>query len=223
MFGHALPFPLVGCRPVAAPRPSPVYLLIGLLSWPIVRFLFRLRWRGLEHVPREGGAVLAANHNSNLDPWPLGLPLFPRRFLRFMAKSELFWFPLGAVLSAGGAFRVRRGEQDEQAIATAVSLCRAGHTVVMFPEGTRRRKGLRKKHEARWRTGAARIALEARVPLLPAAIAGTDRLARLGPLRVRYGDPIRLDDLAELPAAESAREGTERLRSAVIALEESLG
>jgi 1-acyl-sn-glycerol-3-phosphate acyltransferase len=206
-----------------APRPSWLYLLLGGLSWPIVKTVFRHRAYDIDKIPADGGFVLAANHNSNFDPWALGIPLFPRRFLRFMAKSELFWFPLGAVLSAGGAFRVRRGEQDEQAIATAVSLCRAGHTVVMFPEGTRRRKGLRKKHEARWRTGAARIALEARVPLLPAAIAGTDRLARLGPLRVRYGDPIRLDDLVELPAAESAREGTERLRSAVIALEESLG
>jgi 1-acyl-sn-glycerol-3-phosphate acyltransferase len=206
-----------------APRPSWLYLLLGGLSWPIVKTVFRHRAYDADKIPADGGFVLAANHNSNFDPWALGIPLFPRRFLRFMAKSELFWFPLGAVLSAGGAFRVRRGEQDEQAIATAVSLCRAGHTVVMFPEGTRRRKGLRKKHEARWRTGAARIALEARVPLLPAAIAGTDRLARLGPLRVRYGDPIRLDDLVELPAAESAREGTERLRSAVIALEESLG
>jgi 1-acyl-sn-glycerol-3-phosphate acyltransferase len=206
-----------------APRPSWLYLLIGGLSWPIVKTVFRHRAYDVDKLPADGGFVLAANHSSNFDPWALGIPLFPRRFLRFMAKSELFWFPLGAVLSAGGAFRVRRGEQDEQAIATAVSLCRAGHTVVMFPEGTRRRKGLRKKHEARWRTGAARIALEARVPLLPAAIAGTDRLARLGPLRVRYGDPIRLDDLVELPAAESARAGTERLRSAVIALEESLG
>jgi 1-acyl-sn-glycerol-3-phosphate acyltransferase len=206
-----------------ASRPSWLYLLIGGLSWPIVKTVFRHRAYDVDKLPADGGFVLAANHSSNFDPWALGIPLFPRRFLRFMAKSELFWFPLGAVLSAGGAFRVRRGEQDEQAIATAVSLCRAGHTVVMFPEGTRRRKGLRKKHEARWRTGAARIALEARVPLLPAAIAGTDRLARLGPLRVRYGDPIRLDDLVELPAAESARAGTERLRSAVIALEESLG
>ncbi len=51
----------------------------------------------MEHVPREGGLVLAANHSSNFDPWPLGIPLFPRRFLRFMGKSELFWFPLGAV------------------------------------------------------------------------------------------------------------------------------
>jgi 1-acyl-sn-glycerol-3-phosphate acyltransferase len=139
-----------------------------------------------------------------------------------MAKSELFWFPFGAVISAGGAFRVRRGEQDEEAIATAVALCRAGHALVMFPEGTRRRKGLRKKHEARWHTGAARIALEAAVPLVPAAIVGTDRLARLGPLRVRYGDPVGLEDLSELPPAEAARTGTERLRSAVVALEESL-
>ena len=205
-----------------APRPSWLYLLVGALSWPFVKTVFRHRAYDVEKVPADGGFVLAANHNSNLDPWALGIPLFPRRFLRFMAKSELFWFPFGAVISAGGAFRVRRGEQDEEAIATAVALCRAGHALVMFPEGTRRRKGLRKKHEARWHTGAARIALEAAVPLVPTAIAGTDRLARLGPLRVRYGDPIGLEDLSELPPAEAARTGTERLRSAVVALEESL-
>jgi 1-acyl-sn-glycerol-3-phosphate acyltransferase len=205
-----------------APRPSWFYLVLGALSWPIVKAVFRHRAYGVDKVPAVGGFVLAANHYSNFDPWPLGIPLYPRRFLRFMAKSELFWFPLGAIISAGGAFRVRRGEQDEEAIATAVALCRAGHAVVMFPEGTRRRKGLRKKHEARWRTGAARIAIEADVPLLPAAIAGTDRLARLGPLRVRYGDPIGLDDLSEFPPAHAARTGTERLRTAVLALEESL-
>ena len=205
-----------------APRPSWLYLLVGALSWPFVKTVFRHRAYDVEKVPADGGFVLAANHNSNFDPWALGIPLFPGRFLRFMAKSELFWFPFGAVISAGGAFRVRRGEQDEEAIATAVALCRAGHALVMFPEGTRRRKGLRKKHEARWHTGAARIALEAAVPLVPAAIAGTDRLARLGPLRVRYGDPVGLEDLSELPPAEAARTGTERLRSAVVALEESL-
>ena len=166
--------------------------------------------------------MLASNHWSNFDPWPLGIPLFPRRFLRFMAKSELFWFPLGAIITAGGAFRVRRGERDEEAIATAVALCRTGHAVVMFPEGTRRRKGLRKKHEARWRTGAARIALEADVPLVPAAVVGTERLSRLGPLRVRYGDPLELGDLRELPAPEAARIATERLLEAVTKLEESL-
>ena len=222
MFGHAPPFPLVRCRVVAPPRPSPVYLLVGLLSWPIVRFLFRLRWRGLEHVPREGGAVLAANHNSNFDPWPLGLPLFPRRFLRFMGKSELFWFPLGTFIRAGGAFKVRRGEADTEAIATAVSLVRDGHLVVMFPEGTRRVKGLRKKHEARWHTGAARIALEAGVPLVPAAIAGTDRIGRLAALRVAYGTPIALDDLRNRAAKDAAAEATERLRAEIARLEATL-
>jgi 1-acyl-sn-glycerol-3-phosphate acyltransferase len=192
------------------------------VSRPLLTTLFRLRARGLENLPREGGFVLAANHWSNFDPWPLGLPLFPRRFLRFMGKSELFWFPLGAFLGAAGAFPVRRGEGDEEAIATAVELCRRGNAVVMFPEGTRRRKGLRKKREARWRSGAARIALEAEVPLVPAAIVGTDRLSRLGPLRVAYGPPIALDDVTALPLARAAAAATERLRAAVDELERSL-
>jgi 1-acyl-sn-glycerol-3-phosphate acyltransferase len=139
-----------------------------------------------------------------------------------MAKSELFWFPLGPIITAGGAFPVRRGEGDEEAVAKAVALCREGHAVVMFPEGTRRRKGLRKKHEARWRTGAARIALEAGVPLVPAGISGTERLSRLGPLRVAYGSPIELGDLSELPSAQAASEATGRLRDAVDDLERSL-
>ena len=69
-------------------------------------------------------------------------------------------------------------------------LAREGQPVVMFPEGTRRTKGLVKRFEARPRTGAARIALEAGVPLVPAAVAGTDKLLRLGKLRVAYGAPV---------------------------------
>jgi 1-acyl-sn-glycerol-3-phosphate acyltransferase len=195
------------------PRPSVLYLVIAVVSWPVLRGLFRLRASGVENLPA-GPFVLAANHTSNFDPWPLGLPLFPRRFLRFMAKSELFWFPLSLVVRAGGGFRVRRGEGDVEAVETAVRLCRRGHVVVMFPEGTRRRKGLRKRHQARWHSGAARIAIEAAVPLVPAAIAGTDRLSRLGPLRVAYGAPVPLDGGAD--------EATERLQDAVESLEESL-
>ena len=138
-----------------------------------------------------------------------------------MAKAELFWFPLGRIIRAGGAFRVRRGEHDVEALRSAVELARAGHAVVMFPEGTRRRKGLVKKHQARWHTGAARIALEAGVPLVPAAISGTDRLSRLGPLRVAYGQPIPVDDLADRPLEEAARTATERLLSAITELERS--
>jgi 1-acyl-sn-glycerol-3-phosphate acyltransferase len=198
-----------------------VYLVIGLLTALPVRLLFRLRWRGREHVPASG-CVLAANHVSNLDPWPLGIPLFPRRWLRFMAKSELYFRPLKWILDAGGAFPVRRGQADVEAIATAVELCRAGEIVVMFPEGTRRRKGMRKKFEAKPHTGAARIALEAEVPLVPAAIAGTDRLARLGPLRVAYGAPIEVADLRDLGAREAAQVATDRLMAEIERLEASL-
>jgi 1-acyl-sn-glycerol-3-phosphate acyltransferase len=150
------------------------------------------------------------------------MPLFPRRYLRFMAKSELFWFPLGPFISACGAFPVHRGHQDQEAVDTALRLCREGNIVVMFPEGTRREKGLRKRHEARWRSGAARIALEAGVPLIPAGVYGSGRLLRFGRLRVAFGDPIVLDDLRGLPADEAARVATERLRSAITELEEAL-
>jgi 1-acyl-sn-glycerol-3-phosphate acyltransferase len=200
-------------------RPSLLYRVAAVLSWPFLRFVFRLEVRGKENVPRLGGFVLAANHNSNFDPWPLGLPLFPHRFLRFMAKSELYWWPLKYVLDAGGAFPVRRGEKDEEAIQTAVDLCRAGHCVVMFPEGTRRQKGLRKKWEARAHTGAARIALQACVPLVPAAIRGTDDLRRVAKIRVDYGAPVTLDDLAGRDIREASHEATERLMSEIQRLE----
>jgi 1-acyl-sn-glycerol-3-phosphate acyltransferase len=205
-----------------APRPSALYLLLGVLSWPVIHLAFRLRSRGRDNVPAVGGCVLAANHVSNLDPWALGMPLFPRRYLRFMAKSELYWFPLSLVLRAGGAFPVRRGEGDVEAIATAARLCHAGHVVVMFPEGTRRKKGLKKKWEARPHTGAARIALETGVPLVPAAIGGTDRLTRLGPLRAAYGRPVPLDDLDRGDLRDAAAEATERLMGEIRRLEETL-
>jgi 1-acyl-sn-glycerol-3-phosphate acyltransferase len=200
---------------------SPLYFLAGAISWPVVKGLYRLRVRGLEHVP-EGGFVLAANHTSNFDPWPLGIPFLPGRQLRFMAKSELFNPLLTPLLRAAGAFKVRRGEGDVEAMRTAADLARTGEIVVMFPEGTRRKKGLRKKHEARPHTGAARIALAAGVPLVPAAIAGTDRLSRLGPLRVAYGEPVDLSDLEGLELKTAATTATERLMAAIEELRASL-
>jgi 1-acyl-sn-glycerol-3-phosphate acyltransferase len=194
-------------------RPSRLYGLIARLTRPLFYGLFRLEARGLERLPRDG-FVLAANHISNVDPWPLALPLFPKRWLRFMAKSELYWRPLSLILDGGGAFKVRRGEGDAEAIATAVELVRAGEIVVMFPEGTRQRKGLRKKWAARPRSGAARIAHLADAPLVPAAIKGTDRLSRLAKLKVAYGEPFQ-------PGAD-AQAATDRLMREIQELYETL-
>ena len=205
-----------------APRPSPFYLAIGYLSRPLTKLLLRPKTFGLEHVPREGGFVLAANHLSNFDPWALGLPLLPWRFLRFMGKSELFWWPLGKIIESGGAFKVHRGQADAEAIETAVQLARDGHVVVMFPEGTRRKKGIVKKYQPRAHLGAARIALAAGVPLIPAAIKGTDTLRKFGPLLVRYGAPVPLDDLRDHEPREGAQEATDRLMAEIGRLEDTL-
>ena len=195
--------------------------MIAALSWPVLYGLYRLDARGRENIPA-GGCVLACNHVSSFDPWPLGLPLWPRRFLRFMAKSELYWFPLSKLIDAAGAFPVRRGQHDTEAIETAVRLAREGNVIAMFPEGTRRTKGLVKRFEARPRSGAARIALEAGVPLVPAAVKGTDTLRRFGRLSIAYGAPVEIDDLRTGDLAEAAHEATERLMARIAELEASL-
>src|SRR5437660_137607 len=120
--------------------PSPFYQVAGLVSWPVLHGLYRLEVSGLERLPGDGGFVLAANHTSNFDPWPLGLPLWPGRQLFFMAKVELFNPVLAPLLRAAGAFPVRRGERDFQAIETAGRICKEGGIVAMFPEGTRQAK-----------------------------------------------------------------------------------
>jgi 1-acyl-sn-glycerol-3-phosphate acyltransferase len=202
-------------------RPSLAYRAVAIASRPLFNRLFRLEARGTENVP-ESGFVLAANHVSNFDPWPLGLPLFPERYLRFMAKSELFWWPLGLLLKSLGAFKVHRGQSDADAMETAMQLARAGEVVVMFPQGTRQKKGMRKKFEARPHTGAARIALGAGVPLVPAAIKGMDTLARVEQLRVVYGQPIDVSDLGELDPRDAAQTATDRLMAEIRRLYETL-
>ena len=109
---------------------------------------------------------------------------------------------------------MRRGEGDAEAIAKGVELVREGEVVVMFPEGTRRTKGLRKTRTARPHSGAARIAHLAGAPLVPAAIKGTDRLARLAKLKVAYGEPFE--------PGEDAQAATERLMREIDELYETL-
>ena len=202
--------------------PAALYSFIAVVSRPVLRGVFRLEAHGVDNVPADGGFVLAANHMSNLDPWPLGLPLWPKRQLFFMAKAELFNPIIGPPLRAGGAFPVRRGEADLEAVQRAVEICQSGGVVAMFPEGTRERKGLRKKFEHKPRTGSARIALNAGVPLVPAALKGTDRLSRLAKLEVAYGQPIPTDDLTGLHHREAHQIATQRLMEGISALRDGL-
>jgi 1-acyl-sn-glycerol-3-phosphate acyltransferase len=197
---------------------TPFYRFAVYVSRPIVRQVYRTRVRGLENVPASGGCVVAANHISNLDPFPLGIAIWPRQ-LHFMAKQELWKPGLATLLRSAGAFPVRRGEGDVDAFRTAVRLCKSGRAIAMFPEGTRRRKGLRKRRQPSVHVGTARIALAAGVPLIPTAVAGTDRLLRLGPVQVSFGPPVLVDDLTRMSSKVAGQEATNRLWAEIQRLE----
>jgi len=205
-----------------APRPHPLYRFNCAVSRLVLRVFFRYESRGIENLPK-GGFVLAAGHHSNFDPWPLGVAISDRYFVRFMAKSELFWWPLSFFMHGMGAFKVRRDETDRDALATAWQLLREGNVIGMFPEGTKRTKGLLRRRKAKEHNGAARIALGAGVPLVPAGLAGTDRLSRLTKLKVAYGAPVPVDDLAGLGRREAGRIATERVMKRIYELEAELG
>jgi 1-acyl-sn-glycerol-3-phosphate acyltransferase len=191
-----------------------VYGLLWAGGLGLYKTVFRMRAVGVQNVPREGGVVLASLHRSNFDTFLVGVP--PRwRRLRPMAKVELYRNPVLAwVLRHAGAFPVRRGEGDREAIATAIRILRDGGTVAMYPEGTRNRDG-----QARLHSGAARLAISTGAALVPVAVAGTDRV-RLWPPRiprfqVAYGPPIPLDDLRDLDTKKAADVATERWKVAV--------
>lgn len=208
-------------RAARVPAQSPIaYGFLRVLGLSALVPLFRLKIVGAENVPAEGPVVLASLHRSNWDPLAVGVRL--KRRMRPMAKVELMRAPvLGWVLRHGGAFPVRRGETDTQAIASALSILRAGGLLLMFPEGTRNRDG-----HAVVQPGAARIALQAKAAIVPVAVMNTDRARLIPPrfpqFRVAYGPPLELADLEGQPLRTAAVEATARWQRAVAELRASL-
>ncbi|MDQ3992563.1 MAG: 1-acyl-sn-glycerol-3-phosphate acyltransferase [Actinomycetota bacterium] len=160
---------------------------------PAVKAMTPLRAYGLERVPREGGVVLALNHFSWLDPLAFG-GVSPR-VIYYMTKVELIRVPvLGAFVRGFGAFSVRRGESDREAIRVSRELVRNGSALGLFVEGTRQRSGVPGEPKA----GASMIALQERVPVVPAAIHGSQfwRFGNFQPVSVAWGEPLHFDGLA---------------------------
>ncbi|MBN1529394.1 MAG: 1-acyl-sn-glycerol-3-phosphate acyltransferase [Thermoleophilaceae bacterium] len=179
----------------------PLYALVRVLLTPFLRIWFRLRVSGAEHVPAEGAAIVVANHKSFLDTFFLAIGT--RRHLRYMAKAELFRGPAGWLLPRLGAFPVRRGQADSDAMETAAAILGHGGLVAIFPEGTRVDEP---DALGAPRHGAGHLALATGAPIVPAAVSGTAHLW-LGPLpkprrvRVTFLEPVEASALAGSPDA----------------------
>lgn len=205
LFGESAAHRRVGLR--GMPRPwRPWYLV----SAGVARLFFVLfaRWErvGMAHLPAEGGYILVSNHLASSDPPMLAVAIYPR-WPKYMAKVELFQKrPLvGWLFALSGAFPVRRFDADTGALREAERQLAQGEILGMFPEGHRSDTGaLIEAHP-----GTALIALRSGAPVVPVAITGSERFRRgwrvffqRPPVRVRFGEPFRLDSGSRVRRAD---------------------
>lgn len=188
-----------------AREPDWVYELCRVVLSPYCWILFRLRGIAPERVPAAGPVILAPNHFSFLDHFFIGVAL--RRKVRFMAKSQLFKWPMQFIFSHGGVFPVRRGHGDEEAFITAGAILRRGDCLAMYCEGGRSRSG---RVGEKAKRGIGRLALESGAPVVPVAIHGSSRVRnwkrlQLPKVTVLYGEPIRWERVEHPTRAQQQR------------------
>lgn len=211
-----------------SPRPRLYRMTHRILSGPVLKY-FTADVHGIEHIPRQGAAILACNHLSNLDPLLLGA-VCPRR-INFLAKIELFRVPIFAsLIRSYGAIPLQRSASDPEAMRLVEQVLERGELLALFPEGTRSRDGQLKP----FRFGAARLALKHNCPLVPAAIAGTERAMPAGakwprrvPVKIRFGPPLdlapyRYAQTGAIPEAHMLEDATALLRATVQRLKTEL-
>jgi len=176
------------------PRQSFVYGCVSyLLVFPVFRFLFKGKTLGITNLPKRGGVVVVSNHGSHLDPPILGHAL--GRPVAFMAKSELFNVPiLSFIITACGAYPVKRGAGDREAIRNASAQLNEGWATGVFLDGTRQENGRVNDPKP----GAALLAARTGSPILPVAIVNSHRafpkgsiLPRFIPIHLRVGELIQ--------------------------------
>ena len=199
-----------------------VYWPVRIVFQTFFHLYFRIERVGRQHLPSSGPLILASNHRSFLDPFVIGTLV--RRPVYYVAKEELFNRPWQAwMLNSLGAFPVRRGAGDQEAMATARAILARGDCVVIFPEGTRVRPGPLGSP----RRGVGRLALETGASVVPVAVFGTEAVRRgwrIRPrkVRLRCGRPLRFPT-AEQPSPRAAGAVTERVWACVSLQWEWLG
>jgi len=220
---------------VPPPQNSPrAFRVVAFILRPPLLAMTKRDWRGVEHMPRDRGFIVASNHMTNIDPLTFAHFLWDNGFTpKILAKASLFKVPVvGKVLLATGQIPVHRNTAAAgESLQSAITAIDDGACVAVFPEGT-----LTRDPEL-WpmvgKTGVARLALTTRAPVIPVAQWGPQNL--LGRYRkllkpippkkvsVVAGPPVDLDDLYDRPQDNATlREATERVMAAITALLEDL-
>jgi 1-acyl-sn-glycerol-3-phosphate acyltransferase len=190
-------------RRTRAKKPNWMYEVVRLVLTPYIVLFYRARCIDSSNIPADGPAIIAPNHFSFLDHFFVAVYL--RRKVNFMAKSQLFKKPLEIVFNNGGVFPVLRGHHDDEAFMTAHVILERGGIVVMYAEAGRSRSG----ELGTPRHGLGRLALESGVPVVPTAIAGTERARdwkrlQFPKVTVHFGEPLRFERVEE-PTREQAQ------------------
>jgi 1-acyl-sn-glycerol-3-phosphate acyltransferase len=182
------------------------------MGWP-TRAAARVRAYGADRVSRRGGLVLAANHLHWVDIPVIGC-VTPRP-VNFVAKIEAHRIPgLGQYIRLHGALAVRRGESDREAVRVMRQAARDGRAIGLFVEGTRQRAG----RPGTAQPGAAMIAIQESVPVVPVAVYGTQfwRPGNFAPCSVAFGEPVCFDDSPR--GSKGYREATAEIERRIHAL-----
>lgn len=187
-----------------------MYRLVRLVARFILLVLFGLEVSGLEHVPKEGGAIIAGNHVTLMDPVAIGAAI--KRPVHFMGKAELFRKPISrAFFRSLHAFPVRRGLADREAIRTAQERVNAGHLLGIFPEGTRNKTS---EDLLPFQGGASLIALKTGAPVIPVVVSGFRPFKLRQRVKVAFGKPLHLGGPGKVTKAE-ALEGTKAISAEI--------
>jgi 1-acyl-sn-glycerol-3-phosphate acyltransferase len=172
------------------------YRILRIIAYIIARLTSRLELVGMENLPDRPPYLLVTNHLSALD-LPLLLFILPHTIRAFAASKHKSNLVYGPILQAADTIWVRRGEIDRQALRKALAVLERGEVLGVAPEGTRSDEthALQKA-----KAGAAYLATRADVPIVPVAIAGTEKITRnlrrlrRTPVRVAFGEPFRLPE-----------------------------
>lgn len=191
------------------------YNKIHALARAVVAIAYPPKVEGIENLPAEGGCIICPNHISLRDA--VLMAAISKRHLRFMGKAELFstnikWF--STFLYKLGAFPVSRGEADLSSIRTSLSILKDGHCLLIFGQGTRRKKT--DTQEPPMHTGVAMLAVRSKVPVVPVYIKPPYRIFRR--MRVCIGKPMDFSDIRRADSA-TLQNVTDQISGAIFSMD----